>query len=228
MDRATVVLNGAYLLMVISPLFRKMLWLRVTVVLSSVFFVAYGLVAGIVSVAVWNGVFGLFHLFHIGRLVKARRAKSLSPKEQLIRDSLFRQMDPEDFVLFWEMGRPERYIDAVLCEEGQPQRELILILEGHVDITSAAGRHLAEAGRHELVGEMSFLSGQPATADVCTRGEMTARVWDQDGLRGLERLRPEAALSLTRSLGSTVSLKLSGAESGSHGPRQEPQSRTPG
>lgn len=211
MDKATVVLNGAYLLMVISPLFRKMLWLRVTVVVSSVFFVTYGLLAGVPSVAMWNGLFGLFHLFHIGRLVKARRAKSLSPEEQIIRDSLFPQMDPEDFVFFWEMGRPERYADDVLCQEGQPQRELILILEGHADITSAAGRHLAQAGRYQLVGEMSFLSGQPATADVCTRGEVTARVWDQDALRGLERLRPEAALSLTRALASTVSLKLSSA-----------------
>lgn len=208
MDRSTVLLNAAYVFMVLSPLFRKMLWLRVTVVVSSIFFVAYGLAADARSVVVWNALFGLFHLYHVVRLVMARRAVRLRPEEQLIRDRLFPQMELEDFIYFWEMGRPQHFADEFLCRAGRTQKKLILILDGYADVTSADGEFLAEAAPNELVGEMSFLSGNPATADVRSRGELLARVWVQDDLRGLERLRPSAALSLTRSLGSALSVKV--------------------
>jgi CRP-like cAMP-binding protein len=63
----------------------------------------------------------------------------------------------------------------VLCREGEPGRELMLVLEGSARVEKQ-GQAVATLGPGEFVGELSLLDLGPRTASVVADGAMRALV----------------------------------------------------
>lgn len=81
---------------------------------------------------------------------------------------------------YYEFGAGE-----VLLEEGEPDRSMLVVLEGELEV-SLGGVPLARLGRGELVGEMAlFGSFDRRSATVTSRSPAKVLVLDEEGLRFL-------------------------------------------
>ena len=61
--------------------------------------------------------------------------------------------------------------DDLIIREGEPQKALSLILSGKVSVVRAGGE-IAQLSGGTFIAEMCFLSGGPASADVCGQGRL--------------------------------------------------------
>jgi CRP-like cAMP-binding protein len=71
--------------------------------------------------------------------------------------------------------------DEVLVREGEVVKDLLYVASGVARIESA-GRIIAVCGPGDYLGEMSFLSGEPATATVVASRPMRVLAFDQQRL----------------------------------------------
>ncbi len=80
--------------------------------------------------------------------------------------------------------------------------QMLLLLEGEVEIRLGEGEqaHVLTVGQHSIIGEIGFLTGKGATAQVTASKAVTALGIGHDELRALERHEPDTAIKLQRHL----------------------------
>ena len=88
--------------------------------------------------------------------------------------------------------------------------ELFLILSGSVEVVKS-GKHLANLSRGNFIAEMSFLSGEPASADIIAKGDVQYITWNQDKLKSLEQLNSELLIKIQNILGKDLVGKIKAA-----------------
>lgn len=191
MSLASVLINLAYVALLGSAFTRTLTWLRTLLVLGSAFFVVYGIVEGITSIIVWNVIIGTFHAFHVVRDERNRRSVQLGDDEVAYRDAWFSDLDDFDFNCVWSLGRAAT-VEGVIIADGARPAEVALILDGSA-LVEQGGSTIATLGRGHLVGEMSFVSGEPAAAAVRADGPVAVHRWSQRDLATLGQLNPAAA-----------------------------------
>ncbi len=204
---SVLILNLAYLALVSSTFFRRVLWLRAMLVAGAIGFVAYGAINGITSMVVWNIIIGVLHGRQLLRFVLARRAVELSEEDERLRVALFPRLDRFDFHSLWSMGIDDEFVDVRLTVAGQPSHAVYLILDGIVEVR-AGEAVVAELGPGALVGEISFVADGVASADTFTIGRVRVREWDQTRLATLDQLNPTAARALQLYIGQDLAKKL--------------------
>jgi CRP-like cAMP-binding protein len=93
-----------------------------------------------------------------------------------------------------------------LTREGTPPGRLIYLAEGRAAVT-IGGRAVGTC-EDTFVGELTFLTGEPATATVVTTTPGRAFVFDSGRLRRLARQVPEIKLALIGGLSGATKAKL--------------------
>lgn len=203
-----LVLNFAYLAYTASSLFKEMLRLRMALLIATVFYISYGFIEGIWSMVWWNIPVGLIHLWRIVDLLRQRRSVNLDDEADAIRVLLYQSLNPVEFDELWSLGEEQVLDDGhVVIEQGALVTRITMILDGNVRVESD-GRPLSELGRFRFVGEMSNLSGKPASATVITDGAARIRSWDSDKLEELLRKNAPTERAHLRAVGRDLADKL--------------------
>jgi len=210
MHTELILVNLGYLLMLVGLLMRDILWLRLILMMAQLALGAYGLVRGDHYMAAWNFVFVGINLARTIRLLHERRPIHLSRDQEQIYKHLFLSMSRREFLYLWEMGNPGMSDGTQLVREGEPQRDLVLLLNGEV-VVRKDGQELARLSRGQFVAEMSFVSGEPASADVIANGRVDFIAWPQDKLRTLQQLNPGLLVKLQHILGRDLTSKVKAA-----------------
>ena len=70
------------------------------------------------------------------------------------------------------------------------------------------GALLAKLNRGEFVGEISFITKEPASADVYAESEVNFIEWDQDELRKMRTINPTFWTKLNNILGKDLAKKI--------------------
>lgn len=213
-----VLSNGGYALMLIALVARDVLWLRMVLIAAQSLLGWYGVHAGLVTVAFWNFVFVGINTVRTITLLAERRPIRLPRDLDLIYRQLFLSMTRREFLYLWEMGDPREYNGRQLIRAGEKQLELVLLLDGEV-VVRKDGKDLARLGRGKFVAEMSFVTGEPASADVIADGAVRALAWPQDKLRSLEQLNPALLVKLQKILARDLSQKVKAASATGAPPR---------
>jgi CRP-like cAMP-binding protein len=99
---------------------------------------------------------------------------------------------------------------ATLTTEGEPVRQLIYIAEGIAKIEHA-GRLVAICGPGDYVGELSFLSGKPATATATVVKPTRVLSFDQAKLAASVAADPQLRRTLESALNKNLAGKLTRA-----------------
>lgn len=94
-----------------------------------------------------------------------------------------------------------------MVQEGEVPKELILIVNGAVSIQQA-GREIAKRKRGSFVAEMSFMTGEKASADACAIDTVEYIGWDQDKLSNLKLANPGLMIKIQAVLGKDLTKKL--------------------
>ena len=202
-----LLLNLAYLIYTASGLFKDMLQLRVVWMLSTLFFISHGIVDRLWPAVWWNVPVLLIHAYMIGSLLRSRRGVDLSDEEEAIRTLIFPDLDRVDFNTMWHCGEERTVGDVVLITKDEEVRELILILDGEVDV-EVSNELTVRLSQYRLVGEMTSLSGGAATATVRTNGIVRMRAWDKEALNECANRLPQVQVSLLKAMGHEVTRKL--------------------
>lgn len=207
MDASLVAINIAYFLYVAATIPKRIVPLRLILVAASIAFIVYGLIDDNRSVIVWNLLFVFPQLYQLVRELRAQAMVRLTEQEESIRAARFSSMSARDFLMFWSMGEDRSASDEPLIVQNKKNENLVLVISGNAVITDGA-KHIADRGPGNILGEASFVTGEPATATVEMTPGSLVRVWPYHKLDALTRAQPDVAASLLSTFAKELSLKM--------------------
>lgn len=206
-SKVIYILNAGYLFMLIALTIRNMLALRVILISAQGLLSAYHLVTGNYVVLTWNCLFLAINLFQVIVLLRRRRPVIIPEEARDIYDETFHDMSKREFLYFWQIGKEGTQEIGTIVSEGQAQDKVMLLLGGTASVMKN-DREIAEISRGGFVAEMSFLTGEPASADVVCRQPITIITWSQDNLRNLKSLNFELWIKIQHVLSKDLVGKI--------------------
>lgn len=205
-----IMLNLGYAMGLLALAVKDVLWLRIILMLSQSSMFASALMRGNPNGAFWNFAFVLFNLYHVVRIVRERRPIELPADLADLYERVFSSMSHNEFLYFWQTGQTRVVKDEALIKKGDRQENVSLILSGRAEVVKSKGK-IAELERGSFFAEMSFLTGEPASADVMAVGEVGYVSWQQEKLRNLKLLNPTLYMKIQQILGKDLVGKVKAA-----------------
>ncbi len=186
-DIANIFIHASYVLSLTAYLIRDIFYLRIVAICSAIAAVLYAVYAREWSIGYWEAGIAIVNAVQVAVLLHERRNAVFNAEEKELHDTLFKHFSS---VQFKQLLKQAVWVDAPkdekLTEQGKPVARLTFIVNGlaSVDID---GTILAYCKRFDFIGEMSFVSGEPATATVVTMAPTRYLMWTQDDLHELLR-----------------------------------------
>jgi 7-keto-8-aminopelargonate synthetase-like enzyme/CRP-like cAMP-binding protein len=123
-------------------------------------------------------------------------------------------LGPQDLTRLVAVSRPHTVADeAVILYEGERSSGIFFIREGTVRIITehmGAKVEIAQLGPGDVLGEVSALDGQGATASAIAVGEVKLIELDEKAIENLTRSEPILAFRLMRAVASVLAGRLRG------------------
>lgn len=200
----------SYILIAVSYYLTNIYWLRVTAVIGlSLEIVYFRLSGGDMGAGIgWDVVFILINLWQIYWLVDERRKLAHVKDASLLRQGVFAGFDDRQIARLVASGAwKELDAGAVLTTMGEPVSELTLICDGGA-VVDVDGSIVARLANGAFVGEMAFVTGNPASATVTVECRTRAFVFDMARLRKLVASDETVATAIHRVVGRDLATKL--------------------
>ncbi len=184
----TDVIHVANVLYLCSYLVRDILWLRVLSVAAGLCLMPYYCSCGthpLWAPIIWNALFTFVNIVQIGILILERWPRKLRGPELSLHDSVFPGLTASEFLRLvkngaWQDVAPGELVVA----QGSVVKEMMVLTEGRMDVR-VGDRQIAQLRPGQFVGEMSFLSGNSAAADVVAAAPSRVLSWSQTSLAKL-------------------------------------------
>ncbi len=179
-----VVGHATYMLLIASMLMRDMAWLRTIAIISALLKIYYRLylVPDVVS-AFWES---LFVLVNVGQLLltwwlNARMV--FTEDERVFITAACPNLSNHRARKLLRCGQWSQSAGTkVLTRQGQPVDHLVFVARGMVEI-ERNGEVVATCGHGDFVGEMSFITGNPASATAIALAETVYLALDKEKVR---------------------------------------------
>ena len=206
-DPVTLFGHFTYFLLILSVLMRRMVTLRLLAVASGLSKIVYRAFFLFDPVSVlWETIFVIVNIVQLLLIWYYERHHRFEEQHRHFADNMPKGVDRAAIKRLLDLAAVEKFEpDTVLTAEGEKVRRLVYLAEGIVKIEHA-GRLVAICGPGDYIGELSFLSGKPATATATVVKPTQALVFDQ------ARLAAAVAgnAQLKRTLESALNLNLAG------------------
>lgn len=202
-----ILVNLGYFFMFLALTAKDILLLRSILILGQLSLVSFGYFSDNLYVSFWNVLFFGINSFQIARLLRERTKIELPAELTDLYERVFSSMSRREFLTFWNMGRTERREGDQMIREGEHQRELVLILSGTFNVVKGS-EVIAKLNRGSFIAEMSFLTGDPASADVFANGPVEYIVWNQEKLRNLNQINPQLFIKFQNVLAKDLADKI--------------------
>jgi len=196
-----------YVLMLCALVARDVLWLRATLILAQLVLAAYAWTIAVWPIAAWNALFVAINVAWVLRLVHERRAVVLPERLDRLHRRHFAAMTAGEFLRFWEQGRSTRVTDARITVRGAYPASLFFLVSGRA-VVSRDGAHVAELGPGQFAGEMSLITGAPASADVDVAGDADLHAWPIAVVHAIRDGQPALWIRLQAALGADLVEKI--------------------
>ncbi len=183
----------AYTVGLLSFMLKDILWLRLITIVSACLCIVYNYAAPLEPMWVpiyWNLALAGVNIFQIAVIFHGRRTVIFDEKEKWLYTNVFPNFTAVDFKRLmksasWNSSSP----GETLIMEGQSDCNLMLITNGKCAVELAEGP-VAELLNGDFIGEMSFLSGKAASANVKAAEKIDYIVWDRAELTSLFNKSP--------------------------------------
>ena len=208
MEQSVIILNLGYALTFIALAIREVLWLRTTLTAAQISLFSYHyFYVDNTSAAFWTAIFVIVNTYNIIKILLERRPKLIPDEIQDLYDGIFKSLNSNEFLYFWNMGTIKSVKDKYLIKSGNHQNNLLLVLSGiaNVEVNETP---IASLGRGSFIAEISFLSGEPASADVHATGELIFVAWDSERLKNLKHDNPSFWMKLQHALSEDLIKKV--------------------
>jgi CRP-like cAMP-binding protein len=184
---ATVVFFFANTLYVVSYMLTSMLWLRILAIVAaaSTFPYFYFQAEPLWSALFWQSCFLLVNLVNLLVLLYSMRSTRFEEDEAIAYELKFSDLKPHEVRKIFRYADSRSLLDGeAVLEEGVPNSTLHLVLAGECVVLKHQ-REVARLGPGQLVGELSFLSGEETSASVWAHGDVRLMAWDRQALQPL-------------------------------------------
>jgi len=212
-----VILFGhfTYLLLIVSMLMRRMVALRILAVAAGLAKIIYRSVFFFDPVSVlWETVFTIVNIIQLFLIWYYEHHHRFAEDHRHFVDSLPDDVDRRAVKRLLDLADLKPYeAEEQMTVEGQPVKQLIYLTDGIVKIEHA-GRLVAICGPGDYIGELSFLSGKPATATATVVKPTRALVFDQAKLTASVSSDPQLRRTLESALNRNLAGKLTRANDG--------------
>lgn len=181
---STVAINLAYLALLVGPFCQSLRRVRVLLVVAASFFIAYGLMADIRSMVVWNLIIGGLNVRRLAAGLYGDTRVRLTAEQEVFRQQLFANLSPSEFKRLWLLGRDIEFVDEPIVEAGIRQNLLFLVVRGFVHVRQ--GDVVLDAlGPGAVIGELEPSPYSCPSADWQAVGAVWLRCWSVDELAEL-------------------------------------------
>lgn len=186
---------------------RDILWLRGTLVLAQGVLATYAWSIGIPSVAAWNLLFVAINSVWVVKILHERRAVTVPENLRALYERHFFPLAPVEFLRWWSEGRREKRRDARLTAHGAFPNALYFLLGGTARV-SRDGSHVTTLSPGHFVGEMSLITGRPASADVVGVDDVEVMRWPIQDLKALRERDPALWTRIQSVIGQDLVVKI--------------------
>tara|TARA_Y100000748_G_scaffold303835_1_gene310420 strand:+ start:4744 stop:5406 length:663 start_codon:yes stop_codon:yes gene_type:complete len=208
LEQSLLILNIGYALTFVALAIREVLWLRSTLTAAQVLLFTYHFFyADNQTAAFWTAVFVLVNSYNIVKIILERRPKLIPDEIRDLYDGIFKSLTTREFLYFWNMGTIKSVTDDYLIHSGEHQDNLLLVLSGSANV-QVNGEIIASLDRGAFIAEISFLSGEPASADVYVNEELIFISWRSGRLKNMQNENPEFWMKLQHALSEDLIKKV--------------------
>jgi hypothetical protein len=207
------VIHVANVLYLLSYLVKDILWLRLLSICGGgLLMVVYVVsVPPMLTPLAWAVVFASINAYQIYRLILERRPVRLEQEAQRLYQLVFRSLTPREFVKLLSIARwDSASASARLVERGMHLDRMMVIVAGSTSV-QVDGKTVTQLGPGQFIGEMSFITGEPPSADVVATEDTRVVSWPKAELtKFLSNNQPlRAAMQLV--IGTDLVAKLRAA-----------------
>ncbi len=186
---------------------RDVLWLRFLLAMAQTVIACYALYRGVFDIAAWNTVLVIVNGYWVIKIMRERQAVAIPKDLQETYRQHFAALNPAEFLRFWSLSKALELSAAKLTQQGVVPHSLYWLRAGEVAL-----RH-DEQLTHGVdapcfIGEMSLLTGQPATATVVAQGPVSVRAWPRARLQKIAQSNPVLWAKIQSVLGLDLVLKI--------------------
>jgi len=215
-------LTTANVLYIFCYIVRDILWLRILAV-AAMLIMLYYYARGTIdlnqnyfvqsSCIWWQLAFIAINVVWIGLIFHERRPPKMTAEQRFLYDNVFRAFcSPQDMLKLISVASwQETVAGDRLVSKGTDLDKLMLIYEGAATVL-VDDQLLATLGSGDLIGEMSFLTGQPTVADVIAKGRMRYLCWSRANLEELFARRIELRSAINEMIGHDLIQKLTSSQ----------------
>jgi CRP-like cAMP-binding protein len=198
-----------YLLLIVSMLMRRMVWLRTLAIAAGLAKIFYRSVLFFDPVSIlWETVFVLVNAIQLVIIWYYDNHHRFHEEQKHFAESMPAGVDRSAIKRLLELSDLERHQPGDrLTEEGQTVTRLMYVADGIVKI-ELGDRIIAICGPGDYVGELSFLSGNPATATAIVVKPARILAFPQEKLRSATAASPELRRTLESALNRNLAGKL--------------------
>ena len=156
----------------------------------------------------WNIIFVMVNLYHVAMLIYEKRPVHMEPKDKELYETMFKDLTPVEYLKITKIADWKKLsIGKKIITQDARVFNLNLIYNGTVEV-QVDGKSVAELKDGQFVGEMSFLTEQPATATCIVKHETELLVWKQKQFKDLLKRNPSLYFTIQSLLSTQVSSNL--------------------
>jgi CRP-like cAMP-binding protein len=206
-------IHAANVLYLLSYLVKDILWLRLLSILGGMLLmITYvSAVPPLFTPLAWGAVFAGINGYQIYLLILERRPVRLKEQELRLYQLVFRSLTPREFVKLLQIARWERAQPSErIVERGRELDRMMVIVSGATSV-QVDGRDLTRLGEGKFIGEMSFITGEPPSADVVALEETRYVAWPKPELKRFLAGNPPLRAALQLIIGTDLVAKLRAA-----------------
>ena len=208
MSESVIVLNIGSALTFVALAIREVLWLRTTLTAAQIsLFTYHYFYIGNKFAAFWTAVFIFVNTYNIVKILVERRSKIVPDEIRDLYEGIFRNLTTREFLYFWNMGTIKSVTDDYFIHSGEKQNNLLLVLSGIANV-EVNNKPIATLERGAFIAEISFLTGEPASADVNAKGEVIFIAWNSIRLKGLQHDNSSFWMKLQHALSEDLIKKV--------------------
>ncbi|MDX2128372.1 MAG: cyclic nucleotide-binding domain-containing protein [Chloroherpetonaceae bacterium] len=180
--------NLAFLLIAFSYLVRDIFRLRVLSIIASAGGVAFNYFAPqepLWIVINWNLVFISVNAYQIYVIIRERKEVKFTVEEKEIYERVFRNLTPVEFMRLLKVSEWQTLKQGtIIIERGKKVVYVGIIYDGKLSIL-VDDKVVAQLGKGSFIGEMSFITGNMASATVVVEEDSHCLLWKQETLHNL-------------------------------------------
>jgi hypothetical protein len=211
-------LNTANVLYLVCYAVKDVLWLRIFCVIAMLTIIPY-YIWGTETIQwgciLWQLAFLALNLFWIVVILKERRPPKMTMREKRLFSEVFsHSCQPQQMLRLLSVSEQVVHEIGSTCIRKLADPEGLLLIEsGKVNVL-LDGKLIATLKRGDLVGEMSYLTGEPAVADVVAASTVEMVRWKRGDLEKLFDSRPDLKSVLNEIIGRDLIDKIVSVDSG--------------